>query len=99
MNWYPQSRYEQYYALPIGRKKNQQRKEVSLLYFMALSLNAVVCTQDEEDIVNKKRSNHVQRKISSHKSQAKVDPHVEEQFLTGRLLGKLVSSREVSVCG
>lgn len=40
-------------------------------------------------MVNKKRSNHVQRKISSRKSQAKVDPHVEEQFLTGRLLGEL----------
>lgn len=39
-------------------------------------------------MVNKKRSNHVQRKISSRKSQAKVDPHVEEQFLTGRLLGE-----------
>lgn len=66
--------YEQFYALPIGRKKNQQRRE------------------DEEDMVNKKRSNHVQRKISSRKSQAKVDPHVEEQFLTGRLLA-CVSSR------
>lgn len=42
-------------------------------------------------MVNKKRSNHVQRKISSRKSQAKVDPHVEEQFLTGRLLGELLS--------
>lgn len=25
-------RYEQFYALPIGRKKNQQRREVSLTH-------------------------------------------------------------------
>lgn len=48
-----------------------------------------LCLQDEDDVLNRKRSNHVQRKISSRKPQAKVDPHVEEQFLTGRLLGKL----------
>ena len=43
--------------------------------------------QDEEDMVNRKRSNNVQRKITSRKPLAKVDHHVEEQFLTGRLLG------------
>ena len=43
--------------------------------------------QDEEDVVSRKRSNHVQRKITSRKPRAKVDPHVEEQFLAGRLLG------------
>ena len=43
--------------------------------------------QDEEDMVNRKRSNQVQRKIASRKPLAKVDHHVEEQFLTGRLLG------------
>ena len=37
--------------------------------------------------MTRKRSNHVQRKITSRKPQAKVDPHVEEQFLAGRLLG------------
>ena len=37
--------------------------------------------------MSRKRSNHVQRKIASRKPRAKVDPHVEEQFLAGRLLG------------
>lgn len=37
----PQSRYEQYYALPIGRKKNQQRKEVSLPEFHDFVLHAL----------------------------------------------------------
>ena len=52
---------------------------VSILYHLV--------PQDEEDVLNKKRSNHVMRKLASRKPQAKVDPHVEEQFLTGRLLG------------
>ena len=43
--------------------------------------------QDEEDVLNRKRSDHVMRKLAARKSQAKVDPHLEEQFLTGRLLG------------
>ena len=38
--------------------------------------------------MSRKRSNHVQRKITSRKPRAKVDPHVEEQFLAGRLLGR-----------
>jgi len=41
----------------------------------------------EEDVLTKKRSNHLQRKLANRKSQAKVDPHVEDQFLTGRLYG------------
>ena len=44
-------------------------------------------TDTEEDVLTKKRSNHLQRKLAGRKAQAKVDPHVEEQFLTGRLYG------------
>ena len=81
-------RYEQHYGLPIGRKKNQQRKEVSAV----LVTNEWSCLsdgcQDEEDVVNRKRSNHVQRKLAGRKALSKVEQHVEEQFLTGRLLGE-----------
>ena len=41
----------------------------------------------EDDVLTKKRSNHLQRKLANRKAQAKVDPHVEDQFLTGRLYG------------
>ena len=42
----------------------------------------------EDDVLSTKKSNHVQRKIASRKSTAKIDPRVEEQFLTGRLYGE-----------
>ena len=44
----------------------------------------------EDDPLTKKKSNHLQRKLEERRKEnkAKVDPHVEEQFLTGRLYGK-----------
>ena len=50
----------------------------------------------EDDPVNKKRSNHVQRKVTSRKSTSKADPHVEEQFLTGRLYGESIATHTYS---
>ena len=41
----------------------------------------------EEDPLNKKRSNHLQRKLEARKSDAKIDLHLEEQFNTGRIYG------------
>nr|AAX48884.1 S8 [Suberites domuncula] len=46
----------------------------------------------EDDVLSAKKSNHVQKKLAGRKPTAKIDPHVEEQFLTGRLLA-CVSSR------
>ena len=52
----------------------------------------------EDDPISKKRSNHLQRKLANRKTNAKVDPHVEEQFLTGRVYGQLdVCQRDVSL--
>ena len=48
-------------------------------------------TQEVEE-EQAKRSNHLQCKLDARKPTAKVDPHVEEQFSTGRLYG-------VCVCG
>lgn len=53
----------------------------SLLPFLPYQAEA------EDDVLTKKRSNHLQRKLANRKAQAKVDPHVEDQFLTGRLYG------------
>jgi small subunit ribosomal protein S8e len=47
--------------------------------------------QDEEDVLSRKRSSHIQRKLASRKSHAKVEQHVDEQFLTGRLLACVAS--------
>ena len=38
-------------------------------------------------MLTRKRSKHLLRKLAQRKPNAKVDPHVEEQFLTGRLYG------------
>ena len=45
-------------------------------------------TEDHTDVLNKKRSNHCQRKMDARKATAKIVPQLEEQFTTGRLYGK-----------
>jgi len=66
-------RYESHYGIPLGRKKSKKDAEPS-----------------EDDELAKKKSSHLQRKLEERRKdgKAKVDPHVEEQFLSGRLLGK-----------
>ena len=68
--------YEAHYAIPLGRKKGKQLK------------------QEEEEVLNKKRSNHAARKVAkrAEKGLAAVEPALEEQFSTGRLLA-CISSR------
>lgn len=44
--------------------------------------------QDENDVLNKKRSRGVLAKYTARQRFAKVEPALEEQFASGRLLGK-----------
>ncbi|KAI9230426.1 MAG: ribosomal protein S8e/ribosomal biogenesis NSA2 [Piptocephalis tieghemiana] len=69
--------YEAHYAQPLGRKKNAKATEAE---------------DASEDVLTRKRSNHVQRKVDARKQQAKVDPHLADQFATGRLYA-IISSR------
>ncbi|KAF5289300.1 hypothetical protein FQA39_LY15138 [Lamprigera yunnana] len=48
-------------------------------------------SEGEEAILNQKRSSRVQRKYDNRQKTAKVEPALEEQFLTGRLLACLSS--------
>ena len=66
-------RYESHYGLPLGRRKGKKDAEPS-----------------EDDALAKKKSKSVLKKLEERRkdNKAKIDPHVEEQFLTGRLLGK-----------
>ncbi|KAJ8982056.1 hypothetical protein NQ317_001465 [Molorchus minor] len=48
-------------------------------------------TPEEEAILNKKRSKKVQKKYDTRQKTAKVEPAIEEQFQTGRLLACLAS--------
>ena len=43
---------------------------------------------EESDVLNKKRSNHCQRKMEARKGPAKIASQLEEQFTTGRLYGE-----------
>lgn len=45
-------------------------------------------TEAEEAILNKKRSKKAEQKYRKRQKLAKVDPGLEEQFHTSRLLGK-----------
>ncbi|KAK3725719.1 hypothetical protein QZH41_018913, partial [Actinostola sp. cb2023] len=68
--------YEAHYGTPLGRKKTSQKQVES----------------EEQDVVNKKRSSHCQRKIDTRKAQGKIASLLDEQFTTGRLFA-CVSSR------
>ena len=46
-------------------------------------------SEADEAILNKKRSKKAEQKYRKRQKLAKVDPGVEEQFHTSRLLGKL----------
>lgn len=47
-------------------------------------------TQEENDVLTKKRSAKVLKKYTARQKQAKVDAALEEQFASGRLLGKTI---------
>jgi small subunit ribosomal protein S8e len=67
--------FEAHYGVPLGRKKAALKELES----------------DPESEINKKRSRHVTAKIKRRAPGSKVDPHLEEQFLTGRLYACVAS--------
>ncbi|KAJ7361828.1 40S ribosomal protein [Desmophyllum pertusum] len=46
---------------------------------------------EEADVLNKKRSNHCQRKMEARKGPSKIAPQLDEQFTTGRLYACVAS--------
>ncbi|MCD7466741.1 40S ribosomal protein [Datura stramonium] len=69
--------YLQHYGVEIGRKKKTagSKKE----------------GEEAEAVPEEKKSNHVQRKLEKRQQDRKIDPHVEEQFASGRLLAAISS--------
>ncbi|GAA0144110.1 hypothetical protein Leryth_014912 [Lithospermum erythrorhizon] len=72
--------YMQHYGVDIGRKKKAAsgKKEGE-------EAEAAAPTEDA------KKSNHVVRKLEQRQKDRKIDPHVEEQFASGRLLAAITS--------
>lgn len=66
--------YESHYVLPLGRKRNPKHQK----------------TEDENDVLNKKRSEKVMKKYLERQKFAKVEPALEDQFISGRILGKFL---------
>lgn len=56
-------------------------------------------SEADEAIVNKVRSKHATRKVAARKADARVDPHLDEQFATGRLYGETMVAVTVFVGG
>lgn len=46
-------------------------------------------SEDDEAALNKKRSKKATKKFRERQKKARVEPLLEEQFLTGRILGKI----------
>lgn len=64
--------YESHYILPLGRKRETKK----------------TAEQDENDVLNKKRSRKTLSKYLERQKFAKVEQALEEQFASGRLLGE-----------
>lgn len=45
-------------------------------------------SEEEDAVLNKKRSKSAQKKFEERKKVAKVEQALEEQFVSGRVLGK-----------
>ncbi|KAK4344498.1 hypothetical protein RND71_034674 [Anisodus tanguticus] len=69
--------YLQHYGVEIGRKKKSAAKKEG--------------EEAPEVVTEEKKSNHVQRKLEKRQQDRKIDPHVEEQFASGRLLAAISS--------
>lgn len=66
--------YEAHYILPLGRKRETKQGDKI----------------EEEDVFTKKRSARTMKKYVARQKYAKVEPALEEQFSSGRVLGKLI---------
>ncbi|PHT69561.1 40S ribosomal protein S8 [Capsicum annuum] len=69
--------YLQHYGVEVGRKKKSAAKKEG--------------EEAPEAAAEEKKSNHVQRKLEKRQQDRKIDPHVEEQFASGRLLAAISS--------
>ncbi|XP_055823223.1 40S ribosomal protein S8-like [Solanum dulcamara] len=69
--------YLQHYGVEIGRKKKTAASKKE--------------GEEAEAAPEEKKSNHVQRKLEKRQQDRKLDPHVEEQFASGRLLAAISS--------
>ncbi|KAM3683686.1 hypothetical protein ACB094_12G165700 [Castanea mollissima] len=73
--------YLQHYGVDVGRKKKATTKKETA------EEGEGAATATEET----KKSNHVQRKIEKRQKDRQLDPHIEEQFGSGRLLAGISS--------
>ncbi|CAH9074259.1 unnamed protein product [Cuscuta epithymum] len=75
--------YLQHYGVDIGRKKKATAKKDST---EEVSETAPIAADET------KKSKHVERKLEARQKDRKLDPHLEEQFSSGRLMA-CISSR------
>ncbi|KAJ8542856.1 hypothetical protein K7X08_005379 [Anisodus acutangulus] len=69
--------YLQHYGVEVGRKKKTAASKKE--------------GEEAEAVPEEKKSNHVQRKLEKRQQDRKIDPHIEEQFASGRLLAAISS--------
>lgn len=92
--------YEAHYGLPVGKKSKKavsgpDKQNCARLFYQFGDLPiAIRSVQIQEGAAEEtvKKSGAVTRKIEARKADAKMDPHVEDQFSTGRLYA-ILSSR------
>ncbi|TPX44481.1 hypothetical protein SeMB42_g02533 [Synchytrium endobioticum] len=85
--------YESHYALPVGRRgrKAAAATTTTATAEPATATPATTTGHAHTDELTKKRSKSVLKKIEARKADAKIDPNLDEQFVTGRLYAALSS--------
>lgn len=66
--------YESHYVLPLGRKRNPKQQQ----------------KEDDNDVLTKKRSEKTMKKYLERQKYAKVEQALEDQFVSGRILGEFL---------
>ncbi|RRT41582.1 hypothetical protein B296_00057725, partial [Ensete ventricosum] len=86
--------YLQHYGVEIGRKKKapSAKKEATEVILLCVKFSGVPDSLEGEAATEEeKKSNHVTRKLEKRQQGRKLDPHIEEQFGSGRLLASISS--------
>lgn len=73
----------------IGSKEGKHKERGMICLCLIGYYDSLFVQEQEEDVTTKKHSPHVTKTLAARKATSKVDPHLEEQFLTGRLYGKV----------
>jgi small subunit ribosomal protein S8e len=86
--------YEKYYGAPLGKKKKEETQATTTTTATtttATTTTATATTKPPDKSKGTKEVEKLSRKKKKRQKMMKIEPHLEEQFNTGRLYAKITS--------